>query len=330
MNKLLDLNKLKILLLLLFIDQFLAQEILPIEIPLLGEASERNLEMSGLAWYKDNLILMPQYVNESSPAFYFLTKSSLRNWLNGDRREPLTPQRIDVVMPDYDNLIKGYQGFEAICFNGKDAYLTMESKFNDKMKSFVVKGKINMKNKSLKIEKDDLKEIPLALNMKNMGYESILKYKNNLMILFEANGVNVNSNPNASFYNFSLKRKKSAPFPNIEYRITDVTEVDNQNKFWALNFFWPGEKKLLKPGSDIFLKDLSNTNSHQEFDHVERLIEFKIDGKNISRTNSLPIYLKLNKTSRNWEGLVRMDKNGFLLIVDEYPRTILAYINQPK
>ena len=155
MNKLLDLNKLKILILLLFIDQFLAQEILPIEIPLLGEASERNLEMSGLAWYKDNLILMPQYVNESTPAFYFLTKSSLRNWLNGDRREPLTPQRIDVVMPDYDNLIKGYQGFEAICFNGKDAYLTMESKFNDKMKSFIVKGKINMKNKSLEIEKDD-------------------------------------------------------------------------------------------------------------------------------------------------------------------------------
>ena len=39
----------------------------------------------------------------------------------------------------------------------------------------------------------------------------------------------------------------------IEYRITDVTEVDNQGKFWALNFFWPGEKKLLNPAPNTCL-----------------------------------------------------------------------------
>ena len=70
----LDLKKLKILFLLLFVNRFFSQEILPIEIPLSGEASERNLEMSGLSWYRDNLILMPQYVNKSNPAFYFLTR----------------------------------------------------------------------------------------------------------------------------------------------------------------------------------------------------------------------------------------------------------------
>ena len=204
----LDLKKLKILLLLLFINPYTAQEISPIEIPLSGEASERNLEMSGLSWYKDNLILMPQYVNELNPAFYYLTRASINNWINGDQSQPLTPQKIDIVMPDYDDLINGYQGFEAICFSGTNAYLIMESKFNDKMKSFIVKGKIDMKNKTLDIGKDGFYEIPLPVNMKNMGYESILKYKRSLMILFEANGVNVNSNPKASFYNFSLKRKK--------------------------------------------------------------------------------------------------------------------------
>ena len=74
----LDLKKLKILLLLLFINPYTAQEISPIEIPLSGEASERNLEMSGLSWYKDNLILMPQYVNELNPAFYYLTRVSIK------------------------------------------------------------------------------------------------------------------------------------------------------------------------------------------------------------------------------------------------------------
>ena len=326
----LDLKKLKILLLLLFINPYTAQEISPIEIPLSGEASERNLEMSGLSWYKDNLILMPQYVNELNPAFYYLTRVSINNWLNGDQSQPLTPQKIDIVMPDYDDLINGYQGFEAICFRGSNAYLIMESKFNDKMKSFIVKGKIDMKNKTLDIGKDGFYEISLPVNMKNMGYESILKYKRSLMILFEANGVNVNSNPKASFYNFSLKRKKSFSFPNIEYRITDVTEVDNQGKFWALNFFWPGEKKLLNPAPNTLLINLSKGSTHKQFEHIERLVEFKIEGNSIIRTNNAPIYLELNKNSRNWEGLVRMNKNGFLLIVDEHPRTILAYINQPK
>ena len=326
----LDFKKLKILFLLLFVNRFFAQEILPIEIPLSGEASERNLEMSGLSWYRDYLILMPQYVNESSPAFYFLTRTTLNKWLNGNRNRPLTPQRIDIDMPDYGDLIEGYQGFEAICFSGKDVYLIVESKSNDKMKSYIVKGEIDIKNKSLEIGKDVLKEIPLPFNMKNMGYESILKYKNNLMILFEANGVNVNSNPKASLYNFSLKRKKSFSFPNIEYRITDVTEVDNQGKFWALNFFWPGEKKLLNPAPNTLLINLSKGSTHKQFEHIERLVEFKIEGNSIIRTNNAPIYLELNKNSRNWEGLVRMNKNGFLLIVDEHPRTILAYINQPK
>ena len=101
----LDLKKLKILLLLLFINPYTAQEISPIEIPLSGEASERNLEMSGLSWYKDNLILMPQYVNELNPAFYYLTRASINNWLNGDQSQPLSPQKIDIVMPDYDDLI---------------------------------------------------------------------------------------------------------------------------------------------------------------------------------------------------------------------------------
>ena len=79
-------------------------------------------------------------------------------------------------------------------------------------------------------------------------------------------------------------------------------------------------------------ESLNNTvkgETHQEFEHVERLVEFKIDGNNIYKTNSLPIQLKLNQNSRNWEGVVRMGNKGFLMIVDEHPRTILAFIKKP-
>lgn len=307
----------------------LAKEVLPIEILLTGEATERSLEMSGLAWYNDYLILMPQYVNESKPRFYYLKKSTINDWLNGNKEKPLNPSKIDIIMPDYFNSIKGYQGFEAICFIGNKAYLIIETKNNDSMQSFIVKGSMDIKNKTLIIDPEKKVEILLPVNIKNMGYESILKYKYRLMVLFEANGINVNSDPKASFYNSSLKQKGHISFPNIEYRITDATELDDQGRFWAINFFWPGEKKRLNPGKDLVLNNTVKGETHQEFEHVERLVEFKIDGKNIYKTNSLPIQLKLNQNSRNWEGVVRMENKGFLMIVDEHPRTILAFIKKP-
>ena len=311
------------------IQIILAKEVLPIEILLTGEATERSLEMSGLAWYNDYLILMPQYVNESKPRFYYLKKSTINDWLNGNKEKPLNPSKIDIIMPDYFNSIKGYQGFEAICFIGNKAYLIIETKNNDLMKSFIVKGSMDIKSKTLIIDPEKKVEILLPVNIKNMGYESILKYKYRLMVLFEANGINVNSDPKASFYNSSLKQKGHISFPNIEYRITDATELDDQGRFWAINFFWPGEKKRLNPGKDLVLNNTVKGETHQEFEHVERLVEFKIDGKNIYKTNSLPIQLKLNQNSRNWEGVVRMENKGFLMIVDEHPRTILAFIKKP-
>ena len=55
-----------------------SQEVMPVEIPLNGEAAERSLEMSGLAWYGDYLILMPQYVNKEAPGFYVLSKTKIQ------------------------------------------------------------------------------------------------------------------------------------------------------------------------------------------------------------------------------------------------------------
>jgi hypothetical protein len=56
------------------------------------------------------------------------------------------------------------------------------------------------------------------------------------------------------------------------------------------------------------------------------LVEFKINPKEIVRTNTAPIQLVMEEKSRNWEGLARLDKKGFLMIVDEHPRTILAFV----
>jgi hypothetical protein len=307
-----------------------AGEVLPIEIPLKGEAAERNLEMSGLAWYGDNLILMPQYVDKEAPGFYFLKKDQINNWLESDRVDSLIPEKIDLIFPNFDVGIGGFQGFEAVCFSGNNAYLVMESKHDGVMHSFLVSGKMDFKQKRLTINSEKLETIKLPVNINNMGYESILKYKYRLMILFEANGANVNADPNAELYTTSLKHKASVSFPNVEYRITDVTDVDSRGRFWALNYFWPGEKKRLLPAEDTILDGFEEGLTHQQYDHVERLVEYKIKSKEIVRTDTAPIQLVMEEKSRNWEGLARLDKKGFLMIVDEHPRTILSFISFPK
>ena len=306
-----------------------AGEVMPIEIPLQGEAADRSLEMSGLAWYGDYLILMPQYVNKKAPGFYFLNKEKINEWLDGDRSKALKPGKIDLIIPNYDNVIGGYQGFEGLCFSGNKVYLLMESKNDGVMSSYIVAGAMDFKKKRLEIEQGKIEQITPPKNIKNMGYESILKHKYRLLVLFEANGININPNANAEYYTTSLKHKESVSFPNVEYRITDVTDIDGKGRFWALNYFWPGEKEMLDPGKDLIIKNYEEGKTHQQYEHVERLVEYKIRSNQISRTDSPPIQLVLDETSRNWEGLVRLDKKGFLMIVDEHPRTILSFVAKP-
>ena len=317
----------KLIITILFSIQFmLAGEVLPIEIPLKGEAAERNLEMSGLAWYGDNLILMPQYVDKEAPGFYYLSKESINDWLDGDRTSGLKPKPIRISMPSFENKIGGFEGFEAICFMGQKAFLIIESKHDGVMKSFLITGEMNFKKKELSINPGKLEQLNVPVNLKNMGFESILKYNASLMVLFEANGMNVMKHPKADLYTNALKYKTNLSIPNIEYRITDVSDVDGKGRFWALNHYWPGERKILLPGKDFILDGFNEGETHQKYEHVERLVELKIDGDSITRTDAPPVQLVLSEKSRNWEGLVRLGNKGFLMITDEHPRTILSFV----
>jgi len=314
---------------LLFYQNIFSQEVFPVEIPLNGEAKDRDLEFSGLTWYKDNLILLPQYVKKEDPGLYSISKKDLIKWVDSNQGKAIKPNKIKLELSDIREKIEGFQGFEAITFIGNNAYMIIESKNNDIMKSFLIKGKLNFKKMKIVIDSKTIKEIPLPVNIKNMGFESILKYKYDLMVFYEANGKNINNKPLALTYNSSLKPKNSIPFPNIEYRLTDVTEVDSKNNFWVLNYFWPGEKDRLNPGKDLIIKDVGEGITHKKYEHVERLVEFKIKRDKLIRTSTKPIQLALEEKSRNWEGLVRFEDKGFLMIVDEHPRTLLAFIPKP-
>jgi hypothetical protein len=66
--------------------------------------------------------------------------------------------------------------------------------------------------------------------------------------------------------------------------------------------------------------------THQEAEPVERLLKFRIDNDKIELVERPAIYLELLEgDSRNWEGIVAYG-DGFLLVTDRFPTTILAYI----
>jgi hypothetical protein len=43
-----------------------------------------------------------------------------------------------------------------------------------------------------------------------------------------------------------------------------------------------------------------------------------------------PIQMELTSDdARNWEGLVRLDERGFLIMTDKFPETILGFVTMP-
>jgi hypothetical protein len=103
--------------------------------------------------------------------------------------------------------------------------------------------------------------------------------------------------------------------------------MDDQNHFWAINYYWPGDAKRLKPAPDPIVMTNKEGKSHQNSDAVERLIEFEFNEDKIQLSGREPIQIELDeKASRNWEGIVRLDDKGFLVATDKYPEMILGFI----
>ena len=146
---------------LIALQSVFSQEVVPIEIPLAGEAKDKSLEMSGLAWYEESLILMPQYVNKEDPSFYYLNKKNIIKWIESDQSTSLEPGKIKLELPNFEKQIEGFQGFEAITFFGKKAYMLIESKNNGVMKSFLVKGRLDFKNRNLVVDSKGARELSL-------------------------------------------------------------------------------------------------------------------------------------------------------------------------
>lgn len=287
-----------------------------------------------MAWYGDWLILLPQYPNFATSGqrdfLYALSKSEILSFLHGETAVPLEPTLIPMQTLDVRQRISGYEGYEAIAFDGDRTYLTVEASPSNGMMGWLLAGTMQPDLSALVVDTAVLAQIPPQANLSNMSDETLFVAGDTVVTLYEANGTAVNPSPQAHVYGADLILQETIPFPNIEYRITDATALDGDGRFWAINTFFPGDRAKLQPGDDPLATQFGQGATHAQFEPVERLVEFHFTEDGVMLAGTPPIQLALRPLiARNWEGVVRLDERGFLLATDTFPKTMLAFVPAP-
>jgi hypothetical protein len=289
-----------------------------------GLITNPKQEISGMDLYKDQIMLLPENLGGF---LYMISKGEILNALEKKEEILIEPKQPAFHTPDYSKFIPGFEGLEAIAFNGNNVYITLESKDDKMMRGYLAWGTIDPTTKEVTIPKKNLLELETPIQVNNMTFESLLIHNDHIILFYETQGINLQKSVwqyRVSLADFSVSKIE---FPNIEYRITDVSRVDDQNHFWAINYYWPGDAKHLKPAPDPIVMKIKEGKSHQNSDVVERLIEFEFKEDKIQLSGREPIQIELDeKASRNWEGIVRLDDRGFLVATDKYPEMILGFI----
>ncbi len=308
-------------------------EEVPVEkIKLTGPAAQRISEFSGMTWYKDNLILLPQFPMKfeykNGGTIYSIPKNKLEDYLFNKTISEIEPGKIEFIAEGLEKYNRKDSGYESIVFVGDTAYLTIEYVNGGNTESLIVRGILDSAKNQLILNSGTVRQSPAPQRFHNWSTETVLSFNNYIYTIFEVNGKNLIQNPKAYKFNRELNFISSVSFPTIEYRVTDATIPDADGKFWVINYLYPGEKSALKPADDFLISQFGIGRTHLESESVERLLELKLENGNISLSGRAPVYLQLEigKPSRNWEGIAKFENKGFLIVTDKHPETILAFV----
>jgi hypothetical protein len=297
-------------------------------IPLDAPASDADQEYSAMAWYGDTLVLVPQFPARYGNQLVTLARADVLAYLRGELDAPLPTGRIPFDDGGLSGRVTGFEGFEAAEFDGDTVYLTVETQAGTFMLGYIVSGTVD--EDGIRLDPALRTTVPVQAPLSNMTDETLVIDGDRVLTIYEANGANVNRAPHANVYSRAVEKLEPIALPNVEYRITDATALDDDRRFWAINYFWPGDEKL-KPADDPIAATFGKGKTHAQGQVVERLLEFQVADDGITLTDTPPVQLTLLPAgvARNWEGLVRLqdgDIDGFLLVTDKFPVTQLAFI----
>jgi len=304
-------------------------------LPLSGPVADREAELSALDWCGEQLVMVPQYLNFDDHSnhqqghWYQLAKQSVIDYLAaidaGQKPAQLVPAAIPVTQIDKLEALPGYDGIEAFVCVGDEAFIAVEI---DRWgtREATVPARLVKTDAGWQVEEvgERLKSLS---GIGNKGNEALLLTEQGLISIHEINSERFQGHtPQALRLNKKLKPVAKVAMAEIPYRLTDATQLDAEGKFWVSNYQWRGDSDLRQP-VDPFWQQFGQGASHVHSEDVERLIELQWTGQEIVFTGRPPIDLQLiAESGRNWEGIVRLDQRGFLLVTDKYPATLLGFV----
>ena len=92
-------------------------------LPLAPAAASPNFEYSGLDWFGDVLIVLPEFADGA----WAIQKSALVARIDGTDESPIAPTPVSIIPTLGPDNIPNFDGFEAITFVGNTVYLSIET-----------------------------------------------------------------------------------------------------------------------------------------------------------------------------------------------------------
>jgi hypothetical protein len=309
-----------------------------LSICLAGDAAARGNEYSGLAWHGDELFLLPQWSPRglararalpgfTGPWVYRIPGARLRAWVDGADRAPIAPERVPFdaldLLADADS-----QGFEAIDFDGDRAALLVERGDHDRMSGLLVTARLDPA-RGLALDRDAL-TLDVPMRSDNHAFEALTRVDGAWLALFEANGMNTSCASTALRVDPRGTEARAVAVESIPYRVTDATDADADRRFWVTQYSYRDvgdteECQRTIRAEGCFPEPVDCDPRGGAARSVERLLELRDDGISV-RTTGRVIRLLREDRARNWEGLARLDQRGFLMVTDEWPRSILGFV----
>ncbi len=156
-----------------------------VKLNLSGALQERELEASGLSWYKDKLIILPQFPHkweyQFDGALFYIHQKRIKNYLNRVDTTALEGEKLHFIAKGLDDIGKAYgSGYEAITFIDDTVFVSIESINRSKSTDYVVRGIIDFENKKVILDATTKHEVKSQTDIHNMGEETIFVYKNRI------------------------------------------------------------------------------------------------------------------------------------------------------
>ena len=290
--------------------------------------AQERAEFSGLDWWGDRLVLLPQYPAIFAPdghaALPTIPRSRLESYLSGEDTTAIRPEMVPFEDGGLPERVVGWDGYEAIAFDGDRVFLTIECLTHAEWTAVLVRASVSFDPLRIVVDAETRRMIPGASKRPNFTEEASFVVDGRVTTIHELNGRRVNAEPVALRFDEDLVPLGTWTMPAIEYRVTDATSLDAEGRFWVFNQFWPGEARVVGAREDAFA-----TQDRPPGRPVERVVPLRlVDGRIVlDPTRPLvELVLRTDDVARNWEGLARWNDEGLLIVTDRHPRTIFAFV----